>query len=80
MTDSNDLDHKDPRAWKKGDPPIDIGWEDEVVEAPRELSPDEKILHDANMAKLNRIMRSYGILKVGLSALLVVVVIKFFGH
>jgi hypothetical protein len=73
-------DNKDPKAWKKGDPPIDIGWEDEPEEAPRELSEDEKILHAQNMAKLKRIMRAYGILKIGLTALTIAIIIKFFGR
>ena len=56
-------------------------WDDEVVdEAPRELTPEEQALHQENMAKLGRIMRAYGILKFGLTALLVVIVIKFFGR
>jgi hypothetical protein len=73
-------DNKDPSLWKKGDPPIDIGWEDDPDEAPRELSADEKALHEENMAKLNRIMRAYGILKIGLTALVIVVIIKVFGR
>jgi hypothetical protein len=73
-------DPHDPKAWKKGDPPIDIGWDEDPDEAPRELSPDEKALHEANMAKLNRIMRAYGILKIGLTALVIVVIIKVFGR
>jgi hypothetical protein len=56
-------------------------WDDEDVdEAPRELTPEEQALHQENMAKLGRIMRAYGILKFGLTALLVVIVIKFFGR
>ena len=56
-------------------------WDDEEVdEAPRELTPEEQALHQENMAKLGRIMRAYGILKFGLTALLVVIVIKFFGR
>lgn len=54
-------------------------WDDEE-DAPRELTPEEQALHQENMAKLSRIMRAYTILKVGLSALLIVVVIKFFGR
>lgn len=73
-------EHKNPQAWKKGDPPIDIGWEDDPDEVVRELSPDEKALHEENMAKLNRIMRAYGILKIGLTALVIVVIIKVFGR
>ena len=71
---------KDPQSWKKGDPPIDIGWDEDPDEAPRELSPDEKILHEENMAKLNRVMRAYGILKIGLTALVIVIIIKVFGR
>jgi hypothetical protein len=56
-------------------------WDDEDIdEAPRELTPEEQALHQENMAKLGRIMRAYGILKFGLTALLVVIVIKFFGR
>lgn len=56
-------------------------WDDEDVdEAPPELTPEEQALHQENMAKLGRIMRAYGILKLGLTALLVVIVIKFFGR
>jgi hypothetical protein len=74
-------DKKDTSLWQKGDPPIDIGWDDDEADtAARELSADEKILHDENMAKLNRIMRAYGILKIGLTALVTVVIIKVFGR
>jgi hypothetical protein len=74
-------DKKETPMWQKGDPPIDIGWDDEEDDAPaRELSADEKILHDENMAKLNRIMRAYTILKIGLTALVIVVIIKVFGR
>jgi hypothetical protein len=69
----------DPKQWKKGDPPLDIGWDDDPDEPPRELSPDEQALHIENMAKLNRIMRAYTILKIGLTALIIVVIIKVFG-
>jgi hypothetical protein len=56
-------------------------WDDEDIDdAPRELTPEEQALHQENMAKLGRIMRAYGILKFGLTALLVVIVIKFFGR
>ncbi|MEY3233130.1 MAG: hypothetical protein RL230_401 [Pseudomonadota bacterium] len=56
-------------------------WDDEEVdEAPRELTPEEQALHQENMAKLGRIMRAYGILKFGVTALLIVIVIKFFGR
>jgi hypothetical protein len=56
-------------------------WDDEEVdEAPRELTPEEQALHQENMAKLGRIMRAYGILKIGLTALLIAIVIKFFGR
>ena len=56
-------------------------WDDEDVdEAPRELTPEEQALHQENMAKLGRIMRAYGILKLGVTALLVVIVIKLFGR
>lgn len=56
-------------------------WDDEDIdEAPRELTLEEQALHQENMAKLGRIMRAYGILKFGLTALLVVIVIKFFGR
>ncbi|GBF58249.1 hypothetical protein PbB2_01921 [Candidatus Phycosocius bacilliformis] len=55
------------------------GWDDEE-EAPRELTPEEQALHQENMAKLGRIMRAYTILKIGLSALLIVVVVKLFGR
>ena len=73
-------DKKETPLWQKGDPPIDIGWDDDGDDAPaRVLSPDEKILHDENMAKLNRIMRGYTILKIGLTALVVVIIIKVFG-
>jgi hypothetical protein len=71
---------KNPNNWKKGDPPIDIGWEDDSDDMVRELSADEKALHEENMAKLNRIMRAYGILKIGLTALVIVVIIKVFGR
>jgi hypothetical protein len=71
---------KTPQDWQKGDPPIDIGWEDDPDDAPRALSPDEQALHEENMAKLNRIMRAYGILKIGLTALVIVVIIKVFGR
>jgi hypothetical protein len=75
------MTHRDPQNWKKGDPPIDIGWDDEDPDdAPRVLSDDEKALHEENMAKLNRIMRAYGILKIGLTALVIVVIIKVFGR
>jgi hypothetical protein len=74
-------DKKDTPLWQKGDPPVDIGWDDDEDDAPpRTLSPDEKILHDENMAKLNRIMRAYGILKIGLTALVIVIIIKVFGR
>ena len=73
-------DNKDPHMWRKGDPPIDIGWDDDPEETPREFSPDEKALHDENMAKLNKVMRAYGILKIGLTALVIVVIIKLFGR
>lgn len=56
-------------------------WDDgDIDDAPRELTPEEQALHQENMAKLGRIMRAYGILKFGLTALLVVIVIKFFGR
>lgn len=56
-------------------------WDDEDIDdAPRELTPEEQALHQENMAKLGRIMRAYGILKFGLTALLVVIVIKLFGR
>ena len=56
-------------------------WDEEDAdEAPRELTPEEQALHQENMAKLGRIMRAYTILKIGLTALLIVVVIKFFGR
>lgn len=56
-------------------------WDDEDIDdAPRELTPEEQALHQENMAKLSRIMRAYGILKFGLTALLVVIIIKFFGR
>ena len=56
-------------------------WDHEDAdEAPRELTPEEQALHQENMAKLGRIMRAYGILKIGLTALLIVVVIKLFGR
>ncbi len=74
---------KDPRLWKKGDPPIDIGWEDDddaSDDFPRVLSPDEEALHTQNMAKLGRIMRAYGILKIGLTALVIVLIVKLFGR
>jgi hypothetical protein len=74
------IDKPDPHAWKKGDPPIDIGWEDDPNDAPREMSEDEKALHEQNMAKLGRIMRAYGILKIGLTALVIVIIIKVFGR
>jgi hypothetical protein len=70
----------DPQAWKKSDPPIDIGWEDDPDDAAREMSDDEKALHAENMAKLGRIMRAYGILKIGLTALVIVIIIKVFGR
>jgi hypothetical protein len=73
-------DKPDPQNWKKGDPPIDIGWEDDPDDVVRELSADEKALHEENMAKLNRIMRAYGILKIGLTALVIVVIVKVFGR
>ncbi len=61
--------------------PPNPDWDDEEVdEAPRELTPEEQALHQENMAKLGRIMRAYGILKIGLTALLIAVVIKFFGR
>lgn len=69
-----------PQDWKKGDPPIDIGWEEDPDDTPRELSGDEQALHQENMAKLNRIMRAYGILKIGVTALVVVLIIKLFGR
>ena len=75
MTDS-----KDPQNWKKGDPPIDIGWDEDPDDAPRDFSADEKALHEDNMAKLNRVMRAYGILKIGLTALVIVLIIKVFGR
>ncbi len=56
-------------------------WDDEDADdAPRELTPEEQELHQENMAKLGRIMRAYTILKIGLTALLIVVVIKLFGR
>jgi hypothetical protein len=73
-------ENKNPQDWKKGDPPIDIGWEDDPEDVPRVLSPDEQALHAENMAKLNRIMRGYGILKIGLTALVIVLIIKVFGR
>lgn len=73
-------DNKDPQAWKKGDPPIDIGWDEDPDKVPRELSADEQALHKENMAKLNRIMRAYGILKIGLTALVIVLIVKLFGR
>ena len=54
--------------------------DEDADDAPRELTPEEQALHQENMAKLGRIMRAYTILKIGLSALLFVVVIKFFGR
>lgn len=54
--------------------------DEDIDDAPRELTPEEQALHQENMAKLGRIMRAYGILKFGLTALLVVIVIKFFGR
>lgn len=69
-----------PPLWKKGDPPLDIGWDDENEDLPpRELSPDEQALHVENMAALNRIMRAYAILKIGLTALVIVICIRVFG-
>lgn len=73
-------DNKDPQVWKKGDPPLDIGWEDDPDGKPRELSPDEKDLHAENMVRLNRIMRAYGILKIGVTALIIVLFYRFFGR
>lgn len=73
-------DHKDPQKWQKGDPPIDIGWDDDPDDAPREFSDDEKVLHEENMAKLSRVMRAYGILKIGLTALVIVLIVKVFGR
>jgi hypothetical protein len=52
----------------------------DINEAPRELTPEEQALHQENMARLGRIMRAYGILKLGLTALLIAIVIKFFGR
>jgi hypothetical protein len=66
--------------WKKGDPPLDIGWDDEDEDhPPRKLSPDEQALHVENMAALNRIMRAYAMLKIGLTALVIVIIIRVFG-
>ena len=62
-------------------PPRDIGWDDtDEDETPRELTPEEQALHLENMAKLKAIMRAYTILKIGLTALIIVVVIKVFGR
>jgi hypothetical protein len=44
------------------------------------LTPEEQALHQENMARLGRIMRAYGILKIGITALLIVIIIKFFGR
>jgi len=73
------MDHKPlpPDAENLPNPDRD---DEDVDEAPRELTPEEQALHQENMAKLGRIMRAYGILKFGLTALLVVIVIKFFGR
>lgn len=61
--------------------PPNPNWDDEDADdAPRELTPEEQALHQENMAKLGRVMRAYLILKIGLSALLIAVVIKFFGR
>ncbi|WP_085339442.1 hypothetical protein [Aquidulcibacter paucihalophilus] len=61
--------------------PPNPSWDDEDADdAPRELTPEEQALHQENMAKLGRAMRAYLILKIGLSALLIAVVIKFFGR
>ena len=80
MTDHKDPDTRSVQDWKKGDPPIDIGWEDDPDDTPRDFSADEQALHDDNMAKLGRVMRAYGILKIGLTVLVIVVIIKFFGR
>jgi hypothetical protein len=73
------MDQKPPPPNSEGAPAPD--WDDEDVnEASRELTPEEQALHQENMVKLGRIMRAYGILKFGLTALLVVIVIKFFGR
>ncbi|NJR20331.1 MAG: hypothetical protein HC777_01835 [Hyphomonadaceae bacterium] len=67
---------------EKGDPPIDIGWDDEDEDdtPPRELSPDEQALHLENMIRLRRFMRAYWIIKIGVTALIIAVVIRFFGR
>jgi hypothetical protein len=62
-------------------PPTDLREDDEDdYETSLELTPEEQALHQENMAKLGRIMRAYGILKIGVTALLIVVIIKFFGR
>jgi hypothetical protein len=58
----------------------DLREDDEDDHAPRELTPEEQALHQENMARLGRIMRAYGILKIGITALLIVIIIKFFGR
>jgi hypothetical protein len=58
---------------------LEQGEEDDFGPSP-ELTPEEQALHQENMARLGRIMRAYGILKIGVTALLIVVIIKFFGR
>ena len=53
--------------------------EDDYGTSP-ELTQEEQALHQENMARLGRIMRAYGILKLGITALLIVAIIKFFGR
>ncbi|GIU67638.1 hypothetical protein [Candidatus Phycosocius spiralis] len=53
--------------------------EDDYRTSP-ELTPQEQALHQENMAKLGRIMRAFGILKIGVTTLLIVIIIKFFGR
>ena len=62
-------------------PPTDLREEDEDdYGTSPELTPEEQALHQENMARLGRIMRAYGILKIGVTALLIVIIIKFFGR
>lgn len=73
------MEQKPPPAGAENPP--NPNWDDEDADdAPRELTPEEQALHQENMAKLGRVMRAYLILKIGLSALLIAVVIKFFGR
>jgi hypothetical protein len=55
-------------------------FDDDDDDPPRELTPEEQQLHAENMVKLRRLLRAYTIAKIGIVALIIVVIIKFFGR